>query len=200
MNLEGYKLIFVAVGLIGVLLIATPALANVIHFPSGEQFSELYLLGPNHMASNYPYDISEGQTYSVYVDVGNNLGSSAYYVLYLKLGNMTDLMPNATLGTPSSLQPIYEYIFSIQNGANWESQLNFSVSSASILGNNSQINTLKINDSNFNIDKPAVRDSNNTEFRYNLLFELWVFNDKSNSVEYNGRFVDLHLNLTSNTF
>ena len=198
MNLEGYKLIFVAVGLIGVLLIATPALANVISPPSGEQFSELYLLGPNHMAENYPSGISVDQTYSVFVDVGNYLGSSAYYVLYLKLGNKTDQMPNATLGTPSSLKPIYEYRFSIQNNKNWESQLNFSVSSASILGNNSQINTLKINSNVFNVDKPAVRDSNSTTFRYNLLFELWIYNDKSNTIEYNSRFVDLLLNLTSN--
>ena len=199
MNLEGYKLIFVAVGLIGVLLIATPALANVISPPSGEQFSELYLLGPNHMAENYPSGISVDQTYSVFVDVGNYLGSSAYYVLYLKLGNKTDQMPNATLGTPSSLKPIYEYRFSIPNNKNWESQLNFSVSSASILGNNSQINTLKINSNVFNVDKPAVRDSNSTTFRYNLLFELWIYNDKSNTIEYNSRFVDLLLNVTSNT-
>jgi uncharacterized membrane protein len=199
MKLEGYKLIFVAVGLIGLLLIATPAIANLISLPSGEQFSELYLLGPNHMAANYPSGISVGQTYSVYVDVGNYLGSSAYYILYLKLGNKTDQMPNATLGTPSSLQPIYEYRFSIQNNRNWESQLNFSVSSASIFGNNSQINTLKINANDFNVRKPAIWDSNSTTFRYNLLFELWIYNDKSNSIEYNGRFVDLLLNFTSNT-
>ena len=34
MKLEGYKLIFVVVGLIGVLLIATPALVDVIRLPS----------------------------------------------------------------------------------------------------------------------------------------------------------------------
>ena len=90
MKLDGYKLIFVVVGLIGVLLIATPALVDVIHLPGipdGEQFSELYLLGPDHTATNYPFNIAVGQNYSVYVDVGNQLGSSAYYVLYVKLGN-----------------------------------------------------------------------------------------------------------------
>ena len=38
MKLEGYKLVFVAVGLIGVLLIATPALAGVIRLPGGSSF------------------------------------------------------------------------------------------------------------------------------------------------------------------
>ena len=80
MKLGDFKLVFVAVGLIGVLLIASPALAGAIRLPSGEAFSELYLLGPNQMAANYPYNIAVGENYSVYVNVGNHLGSSAYYV------------------------------------------------------------------------------------------------------------------------
>ena len=54
MKLDDYKLIFVAVGLIGALLIASPLLAGAIRLPGGEQFSELYLLGPDLMAENYP--------------------------------------------------------------------------------------------------------------------------------------------------
>jgi uncharacterized membrane protein len=196
MKLEGYKLVFVAVGLIGVLLIASPALADVIRLPGGEQFSELYLLGPNQMAANYPSNIAVGQNYSVYVGVGNHLGSSAYYVLYVKFGNETNQMPNATLGTPSILQPLYEYRFSIQDSMSWESLLNFSVSNASIQGNNSQINTLQINGVAFNVDKPAMWDSNSTTFTYQLLFELWIYNSSSGAISYNDRFVDLQLNLT----
>ena len=196
MKLEGYKLIFVAVGLIGVLLIATPPLIDAIRLPGGEQFSELYLLGPDHMAANYPFNIAVGQNYSVYVGVGNQLGSSAYYVLYVKFSNQTDQMPNATLGTPSSLQPLYEYRFSIQDSMNWESLLNFSVSNASISGNNSQINTLQINGVAFNVDKPAMWDSNSTTFKYQLLFELWIYNSQSDAISFNDRFVDLQLNLT----
>jgi len=196
MKLEGYKLVFVAVGLIGVLLIASPAFGGVIRLPGGEQFSELYLLGPDHMAENYPFNIVAGQNYSVYVDVGNQLGSSAYYVLYVKLSNQTDQMPNAALGTPSILQPLYEYRFSIQDSVNWESLLNFSVSNASISGNNSQINTLQVNGVAFNVDKPAMWDSNSTTFKYQLLFELWIYNVQTGSVEFNNRYVNLQLNVT----
>ena len=200
MKLAGYKLVFVAVGLIGVLLIASPALAGAIPgLPGGEQFSELYLLGTDQMAENYPFNIVTGQNYSVYVGVGNQLGSSAYYVLYVKLGNQTDQMPNATLGTPSSLQPLYEYRFSIQDSMNWESLLNFSVSNASISGNNSQINTLQLNGVAFNVDKPAMWDSNSTTFKYQLLFELWLYNVQTGSVEFNNRYVNLQLNLTQTT-
>jgi uncharacterized membrane protein len=199
MKLEGYKLVFVAVGLIGVLLIASPALGDVIRLPGGEQFSELYLLGPDNMAANYPFNIAVGQNYSVYVGVGNQLGSSATYVLYVKFSNQTDQMPNATLGTPSILQPLYEYRFSIQDSVNWESLLTFSVSNASISGNNSQINTLQLNGVAFNVDKPAMWDSNSTTFKYQLLFELWIYNVQTDSVEFNNRYVNLQLNLTQTT-
>ena len=196
MKLVGYKLVFVAVCLIGVLLIASPAIAGAIRLPGGEQFSELYLLGPSQMAENYPFNIVAGQNYSVYVDVGNQLGSSAYYVLYVKLGNQTDQMPNAALGTPSILQPLYEYRFSIQDGMNWESLLTFSLSGASISGNNSQINTLQINGVAFNVDKSAMWDSNSTTFTYQLLFELCIYDVQLGEVTFNNRFVDLQLNLT----
>jgi uncharacterized membrane protein len=196
MKLGDYKLIFVAVGLIGVLLIASPAIAGAIRLPGGEQFSELYLLGPNQMAQNYPYNIAVGQNYSVYVNVANQLGSSAYYVLYVKFGNATDQLPNNTLGTPSPLQPLYEYRFSIPDGMNWQSLLDFSVSNATIQGNNSQINTLQVNDVTFSVDKPALWNSNSTTFTYRLFFELWLYNTQTESSDFNNRFVTLQLNLT----
>ena len=112
MKLEEYKLIFIAVGLIGILLIAAPAIAQIIPSPGSEQFSELYLLGPEHMAENYPSNIIIGQNYSVYVGVGNHLGASAFYTLYVKLLNGTDALPNATSQIPSPSIPLYEYRFS----------------------------------------------------------------------------------------
>src|SRR5665648_53201 len=121
MKLRDYKLIFVSVGLIGILLIASPAIAGSICLPDGEHFSELYLLGPERMTQNYPSNIAIGQNYSVYINVGNHLGSSAYYVLYVKLANATDQLPNSILGTPSSLTSLYEYRFSVQDSTNWQS-------------------------------------------------------------------------------
>lgn len=196
MKLNDYKLIFIAIGLISVLLVATPALADAIRLPGGEPFSELYLLGSGGTADNYPFNIEVGQNYSVYVGVGNHLGSSAYYILYVKFCNETDPLPNANPGAQSYLQPLIEYRFLIADGMNWESLLNFSVSDASILGNNSQINTLQINGATFNVDKPALWDSNSTMFKYRLSFELWMYNSQSNAISYNDRFVDLQLNLT----
>ena len=196
MKLADYKLIFIAAALIGSLLIASPAIAGAIRLPEGEQFSELYLLGPGQMAENYPYNIEVGQTYSVYVNVANHLGSSAYYVIYVKLGNQTDQLPNATRGTPSPLQPLYEYRFSIPDSKNWSSLLTFSASNATFQTTNSQINTLQINDATLNLNKPAIWNSNSTTYTYRLFFELWLHNTQTESVEFNNRYVNLQLNLT----
>jgi uncharacterized membrane protein len=196
MKLGDYKLILIATAIIGSLIIASPAIAGVFRLPEGEQFSELYLLGPDRMAQDYPSNIAIGENYSVYVNVGNHLGSSAYYVLYLKLANATDQSPNSTFGTPSPLPPLYEYRFSIPDNTTWQNPLQFSTSKATIQGNNSQINTLTINDATIGAEKSATWNSNNTKFTYQLFFELWLYNETSGSVEFNNRYVGLQLNLT----
>jgi hypothetical protein len=151
------------------------------------------------MAENYPHNIAVAENYSVYVNVGNHLGSTAYYAIYVKLGNQTDQLPNATRGTPSPLQPLYEYRFSIPDNKNWQSPLKFSVTNAAIQATNSQINTLKINEITYNIDKPAIWNSNSTTFTYRLFFELWLYNEQTGSVEFNSRYVSLQLNLIGTT-
>ena len=52
-HLDNYRIIFLAVGLIGVLLFASPTIGLLVKPPSGQHFSELYVLGPNHNAGRY---------------------------------------------------------------------------------------------------------------------------------------------------
>lgn len=199
MRLQEYKLIFIAVGLIGALLFATPTLSLVVHLPSGERFSELYVLNSEHMAENYPYNITAGGNYSIIVGVVNHMASSAYYDVYVKFRNETDLWPNSTAGTQSPVQPLYEYRFIIQDGEVWESPLTFSVSDASVTANESLIKMLTINGVAFNVDKPATWNPSSKVFYYSLLLELWIHDAQSNSVQYNNRFVYVRLNLTRST-
>ena len=196
MKLADYKLIFVAVGLIGVLLIASPAIAGAIRLPAGEAFSELYLLGPEKMAQNYPFNIVVGQNYSVYVAVGNHLGSLAYYEVFVKLANGTDPFPNSTLATPSLLQPLYDYRFTIKDNATWQDLLTFKVTDATTTPTDATINTLQINDQTLNIDKTTSWNTNTTTYTYRLIFELWLYNQQTQTTEFNNRYVNLQLNLT----
>jgi uncharacterized membrane protein len=196
MRLKDYKAIFAAVGLILTLLIASPAIASILPHPSSEKYSEIYLLGPERRAENYPFNLVVSRDYSVYVGIGNQIGSSAYYGLYFKFGNETDLMPNTASGSPSPLQPIYEYKFFVENGQSTEKKVTFSIKEATISGNQSVIRTLTFNSDILQINKTAQWDSNATAYPYRLMAELWLYNIQSNQFEYNNRFLCLPLNIT----
>ncbi len=199
MKLEDYRVVFAAVGLIGVLLFAAPTVSILVHLPAGEQFSELYVLGSDHTAGNYPFNVAEGQNSTVIVGVANHLGSSAYYVLYVKFRNETELLPNSTLGASSPLGSLYEYRVFVQDNQTWESPLTFSVSGTSASGTQSLIKTLTINNVAFDVNKLANWNVNATGFYYQLFLELWRYNPQSNSVQYDNRFVGLYFNLTAST-
>jgi uncharacterized membrane protein len=117
--------------LIGILLIASPVIADIINVPGGENLSELYLLGPEQMAQNLPFNVVADQNYTVYLGVGNHLGASTYYFCYVKLRNQIEPLPSETAGTSSSLAPLYDYRSLIQNEANWTEPLTFSLTGIS---------------------------------------------------------------------
>ena len=57
MKFQDYRTVFQVGSLVLVLLAASPAL-NLMSIPnSGERFSELWLLGPNQMAEDFPFNI-----------------------------------------------------------------------------------------------------------------------------------------------
>jgi uncharacterized membrane protein len=198
-KISDYKLVFSAVGLIGILLIASPAFAAVFHLPGGEQFSELYLLGPGHMAESIPFNIAVGQNYSVYLGVGNHMGDSVYYVCYVKLRNQTEPLPNGLTGTSSLITPLYEYRVCIRNEANWTSPLIFSFTNVSISNNHSLLESITINDVTFDVNKLAQFDQENNGYYYQLFVELWAFNTSSNALQYQNRYVYFWLNTTFTT-
>ncbi len=197
MKLNDLKLILIATGIIGILLIASPTIAGLISLPQGEQFSELYLLGPQHMAEGYPYNIVPNQNYSIYVDVGNHMGTLAYYVIYVKFQNASDILPDATQGKTSSTQPLYEYRFAVQNGQTVENLLTFSITDTYTSNNQTTIGNIHLNNQDININKPSTWNSTTTTCQYNLLLELWIYNGQSGNIEFNNRYVNLQLNCTT---
>ena len=197
MKLEDYKVVFAAVGLVGVLLFASPALSLVAHFPEGEKFSELWILGPGHMAEDYPSNVRENESYLVYLGVGNNLGSSTYYIVYLKFRNETEPLPNATTGAPSSSPSLYEYRVFLQDRQSWEQPLTFSFSRVSAAQNRSVVEGLTVNGVTLGVDKPAVWNDGNNGYFYELFMELWIYNVASDVFQFHNRFVGLWLNVTA---
>ena len=196
LKLEDYKLIFASIGLIGILLFASPTLSLVLRVPGGERFSEFWILGPGHMVEDYPFNVKAGVSYLIYVGVGNHMGSSAYYVIYVKFRNQTEALPNATAGTPSLLPPLFEFRFFIEDGKSWEAPLNFSFNNVSFSENRSFVGSLMINGVTFNVDKLASWDIEKNGYYYQLFMELWIYNVEFQTFQFHNRFVGLWLNMT----
>jgi hypothetical protein len=165
-------------------------------FPGGEKFSELYILGPTHMAEGYPFNVSAGRDYSVYLGVGNHLGSVAYYQIAVKLRNDEEALPNSTAVVASPLPALYTYDVFLTDGQVWEGNLVFSFPNILLEGNVATVRWISINNAVFVVDKSAVWDNDNRGYFYELFMELWVFNATSSSFSFDSRFVGFWLNAT----
>jgi hypothetical protein len=196
MHLENIRIIFITIGLIGVLLFASPTISLLVKPPASQEFSELYILGPNLTLANLPFNIKANVNYSVYLGVVNHLGSSFYYTAFVKLANETQFLPNATLGTPSTLPALFEYKSFISDGATWETPLTFQVNQLTFTDNTSQLSGITINGVEFPVNQTSAWNADKTGYYYNLFVELWIFNSTSGTSQYHNRFVSLNLNMT----
>jgi len=164
--------------------------------PAEEKFTELYVLGPNHTFNNIPYNVEVGQTYLVYLGVGNHMGSSSYYTSFIKLRNETEPLPNTALGTPSQLPALYEYKSFVNDEAYWEAPLTFQVKTLTFANNVSYLPSITINGLDFPVNKASEWNSNKTGYYYSIFVELWIFNSTLGVSQYHDRSVNLFLNLT----
>jgi len=196
-KLQDYRNLLLAACLIALLLAALPAVSVLVTFPEvSERFSELWLLGPGHMEEDYPFNIIAGESYSVYLGIGNHMGSSAYYAVYIKFRNQTQPLPNATASTPSSLPVLHEIRTFVQDNETWEKLVTFSVTNASRSETQSSINRLVINDRSVWTNSSAVWDSERDGFYYQLFFELWIYDTASKNLRFHSKFVTMWLNMT----
>ena len=191
MNLEDYRVVFAVSGLILILVASAPTLSLVLPFSGGECFSELWILGPNHMAEDYPFNVVNDTVYNVFLGIGNHMGSSAYYMVYVKFRNQSEPLPNATAGTHSPLNATAEYRIFLQGGESWEAPLTFS-----FLGNQSLIQSLIVNNVEFAVNKTALWDGENNGYYYQLFLELWIYDAESDAFQYHNRFVGIWLKMT----
>jgi uncharacterized membrane protein len=191
-----HQTLFITAALIGILILASPTIALFIKAPVGQQFSVIYLLGPNRTFDNVPFNIKTGVIYSVYLGVTNYMESSNYYACSVKIASQNDGLPDSTLGTPSSLPTLYEYKTFLTNGKTWEAPLTFEVNSITFENGASTISDISINGLDYSVNKVSVWDSSRTGYYYILIVELSLYNSNLNRLIYNNRFVDLNLNIT----
>ena len=189
MKLDEFRILFLVAGLVLALIAASPALSLISLPRSGERFSELWLLGPERKAEDYPFNIRNMTQYRIYVGVGNQLGELAYYAVYVKFRNRTQQLPNFTTSEPSPLNSTYEFRFFLSDGKVWEVPLTFAVE-----GNSSLVQSVSINGMVFPVNCTSTWDSDRNGFYYQMFFELWLYDDKE--FRYHDRFVGIWLNMT----
>jgi hypothetical protein len=197
-NLEEIRTLFMVATLVVALVAASPALGVIVPLRGGsERFSELWLLGPDHMVEGYPFNVSVGEEYSVFVGVGNHMGSSEYYRVYVKLSNSTEFIPDVDGGVPSSLSPLYEWQFFIGDGEVWESVVTFRFEDVVVEGDVLVVGDVVIDGVSFAVDGSTVLDSREEGCLFELFFELWRYDVASKSFKFDNRFIGLGLNITA---
>jgi hypothetical protein len=195
-SLNDWRAVFVAVGLIGVLGFSLFSVVLFARGPPGEVFSELYVLGPGHMAEGYPFNVSAGGSYMVYLGVRNHMGGSVYYEVDVKFRNSTESLPNATSGEASSLPVAYRYRVFLGDEGVWEAPLNFSLLNVGFAGNVSSVGKVDVNGVVVDVNKVSVWDNATGGFYYQVFIELWRYNVTTRSLGFDRRFVALWLNVT----
>jgi hypothetical protein len=126
---------------------------------TGEQFSELGILGPNMQLGDYPSAVVAGQPVNLYVYVGNQMGQPIYYNIMVKLGN------NNTITDPAPVIPVAQYSSILPSNGTWT----FPVS--------------------LTITQPGLNQR--------IIFELWMYNQTLNQMQYNNRWGQVWLNVTA---
>ena len=199
MNLREYRVLFITVTGILILLVASPALSRLLVYPRTEFFTEMWILGPKHKAEDYPFNVSRGQNYSVVLGIENHLGYCAYYVVEVKFRNQTQSAPTSFNRAPSSLPPLYNITAFVADKETWEYPLTFSLD---YMYNKTlmqvEFYSLKLNDVVLNLTGYTTAwNAEKNGFFGNLFFEAWICNTTINNFQFHERFVGLWLNMTA---
>ena len=127
MLLSGYRAIFITIGLIGVILLASPTIALLVKSRLVNNFLESTFLALIILLETFLSILKLGVSYVLYLGVNNNLGSAGYYSCNLKLVNESEFLPTGVSVTPSSIPTLFEYKFFLDDGSTWEAPLVFKV-------------------------------------------------------------------------
>ena len=203
MNLLKVKAVLVVLTAVLALIVASPALLRVLASPQTDFYTELWLLDSAHSANNYPSNILQGSSYTMYLDIANHLGYCGYYVIEVKLRNDVMHYPGSFNHTPVNLPSLYNLTAFVPNKSTWELPITFSFTYSftyNVNYTNSQINfnEMTLNGAILNLKgySTTPRSHAPNGFFGNIYFELWLYNYTTGELQYNDRYVNLPLNMT----
>ena len=149
------------------------------------------------MAEGYPFSVGVGEEYSVFVGVGNHMGGSEYYMVYVKFGNGAEFLPDVDGGVASSLSPLYEFRFFVGDGEVWESSVIFGFEDVVVEGDVLSVGDVVVDGVNFPVGVSAVWESEGGGYFFQLFFELWRYDVELDSFRFDSQIVGLWLNMTA---
>jgi hypothetical protein len=195
LDTKDFRTIFIVASVVLMLFVISPTLNLLFPFYVNESFSELSILGPNHMAKDYPFNVFLNQEERIFVTVSNHMGESAYYRVCVKIRNQTQSFPSDN--EPSLLDPIYEFRVFLLDGGTWEEGVKFNLLEASQSDYTFQVNRFMINNVILGSDFISEWDSEYNGFYFQLFFELSLYDVEVNRFNYYDRgFVGIWLNMT----
>jgi hypothetical protein len=198
MRLHEYRVLFIAVIGIIVLLVSSPALSRLLVFPRTEFFTEFWILDSNHRADAYPFNVISQTNYNVFLGIGNRLGHSAYYLVEVKFRNQTQSGPDSFNRTSSSLPSLFSIPVFVADEGTWELPVTFSFDYARNQNlSRVDFDSLTLNGVTLGLKGSMISlDSTRNVFLGDLFFELWLYNMTSQSFWFHNRFVGIWLNAT----
>ena len=196
MNLEDYRTLCIVVTLGLTLVFASPGLSVIVPLQGGsEKFSEFWLLDAWNGTGYYPFLVSEGEVYKVFVGVTNHVGGSEYYMVRVKFGNSIQSLPDISGSVPSSLDSLYEFRFFVEDEMVWKSPVTFGFEDVVVKEDVLSVQDVIINGVTCPVDASAVWDSEAEGFFFQLFFELWRYDSDSQVFKFDDRFVGIWLRM-----
>ncbi len=193
MSFAYQKEIFLVIIAVIIVVIAFPFIQQALVDKKPEPNSELWLLGQQHTADNYPFNIKSNQNYTVFIDVKNNLGDMVQYMIRARFLNMTQR------ATASPVPSIYSSTAAVEDGATWAFPITFSIDYAFDEATfKVNLNSISVNNMTTNASDISVAWDSDNEGRFGYLdFELWIYDNDAREFKNHGRSVDLRLNMTA---
>jgi uncharacterized membrane protein len=202
-NLQEYKTLIFVVTAVVALLVASPALQRLLVYPQTDFFTEMWLLGPEHMAENFPSNITSNTDYKIFLGITNHIGSAAYYSIQVKFRNQTQSAADTFNRTASSLPPLYSMAVFVADKETWELPVTFSLAytysenSGNVTLSKVNVNSLMFNGAKLDLEGfSAMWDPEGSGFFGYLFFELWIYNDTTGGFQYHQRYTSLRFNMT----
>lgn len=198
MNLRISRGLFVLVVISLIFLVAFPAIIIFVPLENRvETFSEFILLDQNHDIITSPINLSSQEITELYVSLKNHMSRSEYYNVEVKFRNSSLASVENNISGPSSASILYSYSFVLDSDETFEVPLTIGFSEANVASDILTVNNFIINNNLIPIRESIQADIQTNNFVSQLLFELWMYDEVSDSFEFVGQKTWAWINLIS---